>query len=152
MADTIWSVHPNSYIILEHWADNNEEKILADYGMMLWGNVTHGYQESGMGYIMDQTYPLGYIKTERGHNLILYPTWNLMTKKESCINITYGNNGPNHDVKNLITALERCEALAVMISTPGPKMIWQFGEQGYDISRLSLGYVISPFFGNICGK
>ena len=37
-------------------------------------------------------------------------------------NITYGNNGPNHDVKNLITALERCEALAVMmLSTPGPK-------------------------------
>ena len=26
MADTIWSVHPNSYVILEHWADNNEEK------------------------------------------------------------------------------------------------------------------------------
>ena len=38
-------------------------------------------------------------------------------------------------MKNLITALERCEALAVMmLSTPGPKMIWQFGEQGYDIS------------------
>ena len=59
MADTIWSVHPNSYIILEHWADNNEEKILADYGMMLWGNVTHGYQESGMGYISGSNLYLG---------------------------------------------------------------------------------------------
>ena len=136
MADTIWSVHPNSYIILEHWADNNEEKILADYGMLLWGNVTHGYQESGMGYISGSNLSFGVYK---------YRTWSqphLVSYMEShdeerimYKNITYGNNGPNHDVKNLITALERCEALAVMmLSTPGPKMIWQFGEQGYDIS------------------
>ena len=136
MADTIWSVHPNSYIILEHWADNNEEKILADYGMMLWGNVTHGYQESGMGYISGSNLSFGVYK---------YRTWSqphLVSYMEShdeerimYKNITYGNNGPNHNVKNLITALERCEALAVMmLSTPGPKMIWQFGEQGYDIS------------------
>ena len=136
MADTIWSINPNSYIILEHWADNNEEKILADYGMMLWGNVTHGYQESGMGYISGSNLSYGVYKnrTWSEPHLISY----MESHDEERImykNITYGNNGPNHDVKNLITALERCEALAViMLSTPGPKMIWQFGEQGYDIS------------------
>ena len=136
MSDTIWSVHPGSYVILEHWADNNEEKILADYGMMLWGNVTHGYQESGMGYISGSNLSFGVYK---------YRTWSqphLISYMEShdeerimYKNITYGNSGPNHNVKNLITSLERCEALAViMLTTPGPKMIWQFGEQGYDIS------------------
>ena len=136
MADTIWSQFPNTYIILEHWADNSEEKILAEYGMMLWGNVTHGYQESGMGYTNNSNLNYGIYK---------YRTWNvphLITYMEShdeerimYKNITFGNTGSNHNAKNPITALERCEALAVlMLTTPGPKMIWQFGEIGYDIS------------------
>ena len=48
MADTIWTLHPDVYVILEHWADNNEEKILANYGMMLGEMLpmaikNHGY-------------------------------------------------------------------------------------------------------------
>jgi glycosidase len=136
MADTIWSVEPNAYVILEHWADNSEEKILAEYGMMLWGNVTHGYQESGMGYVSGSNLSWGVYK---------YRTWSvphLISYMEShdeerimYKNITYGNSSTNHNAKNPITALERCEALAVMmLTTPGPKMIWQFGELGYDIS------------------
>ncbi|NBU47679.1 MAG: hypothetical protein EBS34_09625 [Flavobacteriales bacterium] len=50
MADTIWSVKPNAYVILEHWCDNAEEKQLAEYGMMLWGNLTYSYNEATMGY------------------------------------------------------------------------------------------------------
>lgn len=136
MADTIWSVHPNAYVILEHWASNNEEKILANYGMMLWGNVTHGYQESGMGYPANSNLSWGVYK---------YRLWNephLISYMEShdeerimYKNITYGNNNGSQNAKNPITALERTEGLAVlMLTTPGPKMIWQFGEIGYDIS------------------
>ena len=136
MADTIWSAHPNAYVILEHWASNNEEKILSNYGMLLWGNVTYGYQESGMGYTSNSDLSWGVYKHRNWNDphLISY----MESHDEERImykNITYGNNGTNHNVKNLITSLERCEALAVlMLSTPGPKMIWQFGEQGYDIS------------------
>ena len=136
MADTIWSVHPNAYVILEHWASNNEEKILANYGMMLWGNVTHGYQESGMGYPANSNLSWGVYK---------YRLWNephLISYMEShdeerimYKNITYGNTNGSQNAKNPITALERTEGLAVlMLTTPGPKMIWQFGEIGYDIS------------------
>ena len=39
MADSIWFAHPDAYIILEHFADNSEETVLSDYGMMLWGNM-----------------------------------------------------------------------------------------------------------------
>ncbi len=36
-------------------------------------------------------------------------------------------------MKNLTTGLKRTEAAAViLLSLPGPKMIWQFGELGYD--------------------
>jgi hypothetical protein len=42
---------------------------------------------------------------------------------------------PSHNVKELPIALLRAQAAGVMMLTsPGPKMIWQFGELGYDIS------------------
>ena len=136
MADTIWSKHPNAYVILEHWADNNEEKILANYGMMLWGNVTHGYQESAMGYPTNSNLSWGVYK---------YRLWNephLISYMEShdeerimYKNITYGNTTGQQNAKNLLNGLQRTEGLAaLMLTTPGPKMIWQFGELGYDIS------------------
>ena len=136
MADTIWSKHPNTYIILEHWADNSEEKILANYGMMLWGNVTYGYQESGMGYTSNSDLSWGVYKHRSWTNphLITY----MESHDEERImykNITYGNTNGTQNAKNPLIALERTEALAVlMLTTPGPKMIWQFGEIGYDIS------------------
>ena len=136
MADTIWSKHPNAYVILEHWADNNEEKILANYGMMLWGNVTHGYQESAMGYPTNSNLSWGVYK---------YRLWNephLISYMEShdeerimYKNITYGNTTGQQNAKNLLNGLKRTEGLAaLMLTTPGPKLIWQFGELGYDIS------------------
>ena len=136
MADTIWSKHPDAYVILEHWADNNEEKILANYGMMLWGNVTHGYQESAMGYPTNSNLSWGVYK---------YRLWNephLISYMEShdeerimYKNITYGNTTGQQNAKNLLNGLQRTEGLAaLMLTTPGPKMIWQFGELGYDIS------------------
>jgi len=136
MADTIWSVHPDAYVILEHWADNNEEKILANYGMMLWGNVTHGYQESAMGYPSNSDLSWGVYKNRLWNepHLISY----MESHDEERImykNITYGNTTGQQNAKNLLNGLKRTEGLAaLMLTTPGPKMIWQFGELGYDIS------------------
>ena len=103
-------------MILEHWASNNEEKILSNYGMLLWGNVTYGYQESGMGYTSNSDLSWGVYKHRNWNDphLISY----MESHDEERImykNITYGNNGTNHNVKNLITSLERCEALAVLM-------------------------------------
>ncbi len=50
MADKIWAINENAYIILEHLAANTEEKELSDYGMMLWGNLNYNYNEATMGY------------------------------------------------------------------------------------------------------
>ena len=48
---------------------------------------------------------------------------------------SYGNKSGNHDVKKTPVALERMKtAGALFFLIPGPKMIWQFGELGYDIS------------------
>lgn len=137
MADTIWALDPNQYIILEHWCDNNEEEQLADYGCMLWGNVTHGYQNSGKGFPANSSLSNG-IYTNR--------TWtlpHLITYMESHDEqrlmyeaITFGNaSNPAHNAKDPYTALGRMQGLAVTFLTqPGPRMIWQFGEYGYDIN------------------
>jgi hypothetical protein len=50
-------------------------------------------------------------------------------------NEQYGNSSGSYNIKDLTTGLKRCELGAVfMLSSPGPKMLWQFGERGYDIS------------------
>ena len=50
-------------------------------------------------------------------------------------NLEYGAVTNDYSVKDLATALKRQELAANFFFTiPGPKMIWQFGERGYDVS------------------
>ncbi len=133
-ADYIWSLDPGFYVILEHFADNDEEKELADYGMMFWGNLNHEYSEAAMGYTNDLSW--GSYR-ERGWNDPHVITYMESHDEERmmyrCLN--FGNNNANYDVKDFNTALERVELASVFFYTiPGPKMLWQFGELGYDLS------------------
>jgi len=136
MADKIWSIKPNAYVILEHLADNNEEKVLAEYGMMLWGNMNHSYSQNAMGVITDNNLDWGM------YNKRFWTKPNLVTYMESHDEerlmyraLTYGSSNVSYNVKDLNTALQRMKLSAgFFITLPGPKMIWQFGELGYDIS------------------
>jgi hypothetical protein len=50
-------------------------------------------------------------------------------------NLQFGNSGAGYNVKTLSTALKRIEAASVLFYTiPGPKMLWQFGELGFEYS------------------
>lgn len=128
-------IRPDAYLILEHLTDNEEEKALANFGMLLWGNMNHQYNQATMGYSNNSDLSWG-THTARGflyHNLISYMESHdeerLMYK-----NLQNGNSyNPLHDCKNLNIALSRTGlAAAFYLVTPGPKMIWQFGELGYD--------------------
>ena len=139
--DFMKSVDTNVYCILEHFADNSEEKVLSDYGMMLWGNAGNNYNEATMGYLSNSNFSYGYYgSTAQGGRGWNSP--NLMTYMEShdeerlmFKNLTYGNVSGSYSTKNLATALARQEeAAAFFFTVPGPKMVWQFGELGYDIS------------------
>lgn len=136
-ASYVWNNHGNDfYMILEHLADNSEEKVLADFGFMLWGNMNHNYNQNTMGHSSDSNISWGYYKNRSFSNP------NLVTYMEShdeerlmYKNLQYGNSNGAYNVKNLNTALTRQELAGVFFFTiPGPKMIWQFGELGYDIS------------------
>ena len=138
MADEIWKVNQNAYIILEHFSDNSEEIALSDYGMLLWGNMTDKYNEATMGYHENgkSDFSDGYYKVREWN----YP--NLVTYMEShdeerlmFKNLAYGNGSVNYKIKELEIALNRIKlAAAFFLTYPGPKMIWQFGELGYDFS------------------
>lgn len=132
----IKSVNPNTYLILEHLANNDEEVALANAGMMLWGNMNHEFNEATMGYNDNSDYNWAYYN-ERGFtypNLIPYMESHdeerLMYK-----NMEYGNSSGDYNIKDEETALGRIAAVAPMyFMVPGPKMMWQFGELGYDYS------------------
>jgi hypothetical protein len=135
--DRMQAIAPGSYCILEHFADNSEEKVLSEQGMMLWGNMNHAFNEATMGYVANSNLS-GSLAAQRGwaqHHLITYQESHdeerLMYK-----NIAFGNmSNPSHNARSLAVATERnAMATAFWAMMPGPKMLWQFGEMGYDFS------------------
>jgi glycosidase len=142
-ADHIWSVNPNAYVILEHFAVNTEEKELAEYrsgegkGMLIWGNMNYNYSEATMGWITNSNFN-GVSYKQRGWSAPHLVGYMESHDEERLMykNITYGNSGnPAYNIKNLDVALNRQKLAGWFFFTiPGPKMIWQFGELGYDYS------------------
>lgn len=136
--DNFQAVNPETYnlMILEHFSELSEEKILADYGMLIWGNNNNAYMQCAMGWPGESSIA-SVSHQSKGYD---YP--NLVGYMEShdeermmFKNITYGNSSGDYDVTELGTALDRAElATAFFLTVPGPKMIWQFGELGYDIT------------------
>jgi len=134
--DTMQKASPNSYCILEHFADNNEEVELANYGMLLWGNANYNFNQSTMGYATDASIN-GAFANGRGwskQNLVTY----MESHDEERImnrNLNFGNANGSYNVRDTATALKRTEmAAAFWALVPGPKTMWQFGELGYHYS------------------
>jgi 1,4-alpha-glucan branching enzyme len=140
IASKIWEVNPKAYVILEHFTANAEEKELAAYGngILLWENINSNFSEAAMGYNQPGKSDFSWAAYEqRGFakpNLVAYMESHdeerQMYKTE-----TYGNSSGTYNTKVLDTALNRSKmATTFFMMLAGPKMIWQFGELGYDIS------------------
>ncbi len=138
MADRIWEYDPDAAVVFEHLSVNSEETVLANYGILLWGNMNYNYNQATMGYNSGGESNFEWISyQDRGWNdpnvvgyMESHDEERLMFK-----NLSYGASSGNYDVQNLSTALKRQElANNFFLTIPGPKMIWQFGERGYDVS------------------
>jgi 1,4-alpha-glucan branching enzyme len=157
-ADSINKYHPDSYLILEHLAAKDEEQALQNLGFLLWGGgrENKAYNEATMGYNTNSNissvvynsgereftnpYLVGYMESHDEERLMYK-------------NLTFGNSSGTYSVKNLATALRRMEAASSLFLTiPGPKMIWQFGERGYDKSIFACtdNTVPQPYPTDIC--
>ena len=135
MADEIWATDPNAYVILEHFASNNEETELANYGMMLWGNVHWDYKDALIGTAPNKSFSWAYAGTRGWNDLHLVSFMESHDEQRLMYEMNnFGEADGLYDIRDEATAIDRMKlAAAFLFPIPGPKMIWQFGEFGYDI-------------------
>lgn len=142
MSDKIWQHSPSAYVILEHLGVNQEEKELAEYranegkGMMLWGKMTDQYNQNTMGFGAGSDISGVYHGT-RGWSAANLVGYMESHDEERLVykNLQFGSSGAGYNIKNLKISLERIQAASALFYTiPGPKMLWQFGELGFDYS------------------
>lgn len=128
----------SAYVLLEHFADNTEEKELADYGMLFWGNHNYNYRFAAKGVVNGRDDNFDWISYKlRGWNTPNVVGYMESHDEERLLFDVQRNGSANgsYNTKDPATALERAKlAAALFLSVPGPKLIWQFGELGYDVS------------------
>ncbi|MEY2941370.1 MAG: hypothetical protein RJA67_1055 [Bacteroidota bacterium] len=127
--DKIRSYDPTAYVVLEHFAANNEENELGNYGMLLWGNSKFDMARIAQGYTQDLSNASYKMRGFTNPSVMNY----IESHDEERLMVEVTNGG-----KKVFTAQEKLErmkmAAATFFTIPGPKMIWQFGELGYDVS------------------
>ena len=139
-ADHIWSVDSSAYVIMEHFADNSEEKVLADYGMMLWGNMNHDFSQTAQGFAQNLNWANYRFRDWSDPHLVAYMESHDEERMMYSI-LKNGDREGDYNTRKLETALQRVAGASTIYYTlPGPKMIWQFGELGYDFS---INYCVS---------
>ncbi|ERM84604.1 hypothetical protein P872_24615 [Rhodonellum psychrophilum GCM71 = DSM 17998] len=129
--DRIKGNHPDAYVILEHFADNVEERELAEHGLLLWGNINGDFREMAKGN--SNNFNWAYFKTRgwANNNLISYMESH-DEERTMWESLTYGQTSPLN-IRNLSNAVNRNQLMsAFFFAIPGPKMLWQFEEFGYD--------------------
>ncbi|WP_366784258.1 alpha-amylase family glycosyl hydrolase [uncultured Phocaeicola sp.] len=131
--DTVNETNPDAVMILEHFCCDTEEKELADYGIKLWRNANNAYCQSGMGWQENSDFSSlytgtnhmtfgGYIGYMESHD----------EERTAYKALAYGNGNLKNDLHSRMASM--AANTAFFLTVPGPKMIWQFGEMGYDIS------------------
>lgn len=124
----IREVNPHAFVILEHFCDSKEEQELVADGMHPWRNMNHAYCQSAMGWKDESAFSGMYEKTPAWVGYMESHDEERASYKQS----QWGNGVLKSDLKARMQQLAANAAFSLLV--PGPKMIWQFGELGYDIS------------------
>lgn len=131
-AKAIFDVKPGAVVILEHFCETREEKALAAAGMQMWRNVNNAYCQTAMGWLKDGD-DLTQIWTG---NTMPFGSWVGFMESHDEERTAYKSlKWGNGITGNLAARMQRLGLNAAFsLLVPGPKMIWQFGELGYDVS------------------
>ncbi|MFR9503829.1 MAG: alpha-amylase family glycosyl hydrolase [Rikenellaceae bacterium] len=126
----ITSTRSDAVMILEHFCDYSEELELAQKGMMLWRNANSAYCQTAMGWDSDSSFESIYVGA-------LSDGWVGYMESHDEERMAYkqqqwGNGALATDLATQMKQLAVNAAFSLLV--PGPKMIWQFGEMGYDYS------------------
>lgn len=149
MSAAVQKRQPGAYVIFEHLAALSEEKQLAEAGILLWRNKNEAYCETAMGWSglktdfsglfagtsnMPAGSLVGYMESHDEERTGFKAwRWGQVGVKhtgdsEAASPLTGGSTNLSTRTKRLATNA------AFFLTVPGPKMIWQFGELGYDFS------------------
>ena len=155
--DQSQAIAPGCYMILEHLGGDQEEAELAKKGMILWGKMSNELSEAAMGYTgsasnFQRAYHTTRWTSFGGNNVPLLMAYGESHDEERLMyrNRRFGNGSGSgtppyfhnpafvtstYNPSNPSGALSRMQQVAAFLFTiPGPKMVWQFGEFGYDAS------------------
>jgi 1,4-alpha-glucan branching enzyme len=124
---------PDALVILEHFAEESEEKELGDAGMMVWHKLNNEYCQTAMGYKEGSDLSNNYywISTYPTHIQVSYMESH-DEERAAYKQIQWGNGILKTDLGARMSQLGTNAAF--FFTVPGPKMVWQFGELGYDVS------------------
>ena len=134
MAGQLHQVDPDLILILEHFADLEEETLLSDQGFLLWNNVGGAFTQAAEGFNGDLS---GAAYTTKGWTSPATVSYMESHDEERVMFkvLGQGNQNNEYSLRNLPNGLRHAGLSAVfLMAIPGPKMIWQFGEIGYDYS------------------
>ena len=131
----IQSVNPDAIMILEHFCYGDEERELASRGMQLWSNLNNAYCQSAMGYRESSEFWNLYTGTN-GNGVRFGGYVGFMeSHDEERMQYKVTEYGEASAKDDLAARMKRGAVnAAFFLTVPGPKMIWQFGELGYDYS------------------
>ncbi|PJC06822.1 MAG: glycosyltrehalose trehalohydrolase [Flavobacteriaceae bacterium CG_4_9_14_0_8_um_filter_34_30] len=144
MYNEIRAVDQTAYVILEHFAPNSEETQLINHrattdpnepGMLVWSNHNFNYNQATMGYDNSDFSWISYLN--RGWSTPSSVGYMESHDEERLMfkNLAFGNSNGSYNITDFPTAIDRQKAAGAFYFTiPGPKMIWQFGELGYEFS------------------
>jgi 1,4-alpha-glucan branching enzyme len=126
-------VDPDAWVILEHFADDKEETELGNEGMMVWRKNNHAYGQSAMGWKDESDFRgVYYGSSSRPANSLVSYMESHDEERAAYKQTQYGNGILRTDLDARMSQLGLNAAF--FFTVPGPKMVWQFGELGYDVS------------------
>lgn len=132
--DAAKSIDPETYFIIEHLGDYKEEKVYADYGILPWRNMNHNYCQAAMGWASSSS----FVDSDKKGGMFT-DTWvgyaeshdeerNMFKAK------AYGDGNLQSEDAHADRMARVPAVIAFTTLIPGPKMLWQFQELGYDYS------------------
>ena len=135
-ADAIWDCRSDAVVIFEHLAYQEEERILGEHGIQLWRNMQQTYGQTAMGW-NDGGRSTDFKDMYSGTSNMPFGSLVGYMESHDEERCSYeAQKWGNGDVQtNLESRMKRLALnAAFFLTVPGPKMIWQFGELGYDLS------------------
>lgn len=137
MSNGMKTRNPGSVVIFEHLAWASEDKVLSDSGILMWSGVGHHNDLKNFILGDDADNPNIYDSGVYNAPARNFAFANWMSYGESHdeerlgYEVTQYFNGPK-TLENIVNRLKLAAGFNLFL--PGPRMLWQFQELGYDVS------------------